>query len=80
MPNKYNVYRIGVLIDYKITDKDTFFVNVNYSKGDPYFVAQNYPTGFGSWENGGYTTKSLNARWSTPGHVRSTMFRWWVVR
>ncbi|MCZ2146617.1 MAG: carboxypeptidase-like regulatory domain-containing protein [Bryobacterales bacterium] len=59
--NKYNVYRFGVRSDYKITDKDTFFVNLNYSKGDPYFVAQNYPTGYGSWENGGYMTKSLNA-------------------
>ncbi|MBI4907077.1 MAG: TonB-dependent receptor [Acidobacteria bacterium] len=61
VPNKYDVYRFGVRSDYRITDKDTFFVNLNYSKGDPYFVAQNYPTGYGSWENGGYTTKSINA-------------------
>jgi hypothetical protein len=61
VPNKYDVYRFGLRTDYRINSKDTFFVNLNYSKGDPYFVAQNYPIGFGSWENGGYTTKSINA-------------------
>ena len=61
VPNKYDVYRYSVRGDYRISDKDTFFVNLNYSKGDPYFVAQNYPVGYGSWENGGYTTKSINA-------------------
>ena len=45
---------------HKASRQRYFFVNLNYSKGDPYFVAQNYPVGFGSWENGGYTTKSLN--------------------
>ena len=60
IPNKYDVYRYSVRTDYRISDKDTVFVNLNYSKGDPYFVGQNYPAGFGSWENGGYTTKSVN--------------------
>jgi hypothetical protein len=64
IPNKYDVYRFGTRLDYKPSDKDSFFVNLNYSKGDPYFVAQNYPLGYGSWENGGYTTKSLNATWT----------------
>ncbi len=60
VPNKYDVYRYSVRTDYRLSDKDTLFVNLNYSKGDPYFVAQNYPLGYGSWENGGYTTKSIN--------------------
>jgi hypothetical protein len=64
IPNKYDVYRVGARIDYKFSDRDSFFVNLNYSKGDPYFVAQNYPLGYGSWENGGYTTKSLNGTWT----------------
>jgi hypothetical protein len=64
IPNKFDVYRFGARIDYKPSDKDSFFVNLNYSKGDPYFVAQNYPLGYGSWQYGGYTTKSLNATWT----------------
>lgn len=64
IPNKYDVYRFGARADYKLSDKDSFFVNLNYSKGDPYFVAQNYPLGYGSWQNGGYTTKSINATYT----------------
>jgi hypothetical protein len=64
VPNKYDVYRFGARVDYKITDRDSIFVNLNYSKGDPYFVAQNYPLGYGSWQNGGYTTKSINATYT----------------
>jgi Carboxypeptidase regulatory-like domain len=64
IPNKYDVYRFGLRLDYKASDNDSFYVNLNYSKGDPYFVAQNYPQGYGSWENGGYTTKSLNATYT----------------
>ncbi len=75
--NKYDVYRFGARTDYRISDKDTFFVNLNYSKGNPYFVAQNYPAGYGSWENGGYTTKSVNAtymRTFTPTIVNEARF------
>ena len=64
IPNKYDVYRFGARADYKFSDKDSFFVNLNYSKGDPYFVAQNYPLGYGSWQYGGYTTKSINATYT----------------
>ncbi len=64
IPNKYDVYRFGARVDYKLSDSDSFFVNLNYSKGDPYFVAQNYPLGYGSWEYGGYTTKSANATYT----------------
>ncbi len=64
VPNKYDVYRYSVRADYRYSDKDAFFVNLNYSKGNPYFVAQNYPVGYGSWENGGYTTKSVNGTYS----------------
>ena len=61
VPNKFDVYRYNIRGDYRLSDKDTFFANYNYSKGSPYFVAQGYPNGYGSWENGGYTTKSINA-------------------
>ncbi len=64
IPNKYDVYRFGTRVDYKLSDRDSFFVNLNYSKGDPYFVAQNYPAGYGSWQNGGYTTKSINGTYT----------------
>lgn len=64
VPNKYDVYRFGLRLDYTLSDNDSFFVNTNYSKGDPYFVAQNYPIGYGSWENGGYTTKSINGTYT----------------
>jgi hypothetical protein len=45
IPNKYDVYRFGERLDYKLSDNDSFFVNLNYSTGDPYLVAQNYPLG-----------------------------------
>lgn len=64
VPNKYDVYRFGLRLDYRLSDNDSFFVNTNYSKGDPYFVAQNYPIGYGSWQNGGYTTKSINGTYT----------------
>lgn len=64
VPNKYDVYRYGLRVDYKLSDNDSIFVSGNYSKGDPYFVAQNYPIGYGSWQYGGYTTKSINATYT----------------
>ncbi|HEY7212322.1 MAG TPA: carboxypeptidase-like regulatory domain-containing protein, partial [Bryobacteraceae bacterium] len=77
VPNKYDVYRFGARGDYKLSDKDSFFVNLNYSKGDPYFVAQNYPLGYGSWQYGGYTTKSINGTYTrmfSPNIVNEARF------
>jgi hypothetical protein len=60
LPNISDVNRWGARIDHRFSSKDTVWVNLNYSKGNPYFVAQAYPPAYGSWENGGYSTQSAN--------------------
>ncbi len=60
LPNISDVNRWGVRVDHRFSEKDSIWVNLNYSRGNPYFVAQGYPEGYGSWENGGYSTQSAN--------------------
>lgn len=60
IPHISDVNRFGVRLDHRFSSSDSIWVNLNYSKGDPYFVAQNYPPRYGSWENGGYSTQSLS--------------------
>ncbi|HWQ53414.1 MAG TPA: hypothetical protein VN442_07000, partial [Bryobacteraceae bacterium] len=59
LPNISDVNRYGVRVDHRFSNKDSIWINLNYSKGDPYFVAQGYPEKYGSWESGGYSTQSL---------------------
>jgi hypothetical protein len=63
LPNISDVNRWGARIDHRFSDRDSVWINLNYSKGDPYFVAQAYPPAYGSWENGGYSTQSANFTW-----------------
>jgi hypothetical protein len=51
-------------VDHRLTSKDQIWGNFNSSKGDPYSVAQAYPPGFGSWDNGGFDTKIWNLTWT----------------
>ncbi len=60
IPHISDVNRYGVRVDHRFSSADSIWVNLNYSKGDPYFVAQGYPPRYGSWHNGGYSTQSLS--------------------
>jgi hypothetical protein len=58
--NISDINRYGARLDHKLSPGDTLWGSFNYSKGDPYFVAQAFPSTYGSWSNGGYQTESLN--------------------
>ncbi|MFB3825549.1 MAG: carboxypeptidase regulatory-like domain-containing protein [Bryobacteraceae bacterium] len=60
LSNVSDVNRWGLRVDHRFSSSDSIWVNLNYSKGKPYFVAQGYPPRYGSWENGGYSTQSMN--------------------
>ena len=60
IPRMYGINRYGLRVDHRFSSQDAIWVNLNYSKGSPYFVAQGYPLGYGSWQNGGYSTQSAN--------------------
>lgn len=62
--NISDILRVGARIDHRFSEKDSIWVNLNHSKGLPYFVAQGYPNGYGSWVNGGYSTQSANLTWN----------------
>lgn len=61
--NISDINRYGVRIDHKLTPTDSLWGSFNFSKGDPYFVAQAFPPTYGSWSNGGYKTQNLNLAW-----------------
>jgi hypothetical protein len=62
--NVSDVNRWGARVDHRFSSSDAIWVNLNYSKGSPYFVAQNYPERYGSWQDGGYSTQSVNISWN----------------
>jgi hypothetical protein len=64
VPFARDISRYSARIDHRFSEKDSIWVNLNYSKGLPYFVAQAYPVGYGSWNNGGYSTQSANLTWN----------------
>lgn len=64
VPNTFDINRYFIRIDHHFSSKDQISGNFNSSKGDPYFVAQAYPLGYGSWQNGGFDTKVYNLTWN----------------
>jgi hypothetical protein len=62
--NDSDINRYFMRVDHRLSSKDQIWGNFNSSKGDPYFVAQAFPPGYGSWENGGFDTKVLNLTWT----------------
>lgn len=62
--NISDINRYGARIDHRFSERDSIWVNLNYSKGYPYFVAVGYPNGYGNWSNGGYSTQSANLTWN----------------
>jgi hypothetical protein len=65
VPNKFDINRYFARIDHHFSANNQISGNFNSSKGDPYFVAQAFPLGYGSWENGGFDTKVLNLTWNS---------------
>jgi hypothetical protein len=66
--NISDINRYSARLDHKLSDADALWGSFNYSKGSPYFVAQGFPPGYGSWNDGGYQTENLNL---THGHTFS---------
>ncbi|MBL8176530.1 MAG: carboxypeptidase regulatory-like domain-containing protein [Bryobacterales bacterium] len=62
--NDSDIDRYFVRLDHKLTDRDSLSFTGNISKANPYFVAQAYPEGYGSWENGGNDTRVGNFTWT----------------
>lgn len=62
--NDSDINRYFMRIDHRLSSKDQIWGNFNSSKGDPYFVAQAFAPGYGSWENGGFDTKVWNLTWT----------------
>jgi len=62
--NISDINRYGLRVDHRFSEKDSIWVNLNHSKGDPYFVAVGYPGDYGNWANGGYSTQSANLTWN----------------
>lgn len=72
-----DVNRYGARVDHRFSTRDALSVNLNYSKGSPYFVAQGYPPRYGSWQDGGFSTQSANLAWVhtfTPGALNEFRF------
>jgi hypothetical protein len=60
LANISDINRYGARLDHKLTANDTLWGSFNYSKGDPYFVAQAFPPTYGNWSNGGYKTQNFS--------------------
>ncbi len=53
-PNNGDINRFFVRMDHHFSEKDTIWGNFSSSKSGTYTVAQAYPTGYGSWGDGGF--------------------------
>lgn len=62
--NDSDIKRYFVRLDHKLTTRDSLSFTGNISKAFPYFVAQAYPQGYGSWDNGGNDTRVGNLTWT----------------
>ncbi|MFN7938007.1 MAG: carboxypeptidase-like regulatory domain-containing protein [Bryobacteraceae bacterium] len=62
--NDSDIGRYFLRLDHKLTDKDSLSFTGSISKAYPYFVANPYPEGYGSWENGGNDTRVGNFTWT----------------
>jgi hypothetical protein len=62
--NVSDINRWSARVDHRFSSNDAIWINLNHSKGDPYFVAQGTPAGYGSWKDGGYSTQGVNFSWN----------------
>jgi hypothetical protein len=62
--NDSDINRYFVRVDHRFGEKDTVWFTGSISKANPYFVAQAFPEGYGSWDNGGNDTRVGNLTWN----------------
>jgi Carboxypeptidase regulatory-like domain len=62
--NDSDINRYFVRIDHRFRDKDSIWFSGNISKAFPYYVAQLFPSGYGSWGNGGNDTRVGTLTWN----------------
>ncbi len=62
--NDSDIKRYFLRLDHKLTQNDSLSFTGNISLANPYFVAQAYPEGYGSWDNGGNDTRVGNFTWT----------------
>ncbi|MPZ19488.1 MAG: hypothetical protein GEV06_16450 [Luteitalea sp.] len=77
--NVSDINRFGGRVDQKLSARDTLWGSVNYSKGSPYFIAQNFPPAYGSWSDGGYETRNVNLTYTrtlSPRAVNELRYGW----
>jgi hypothetical protein len=77
--NVSDINRFGARLDQRLGARDTLWGSFNYSKGSPYFIAQNFPEGYGSWSDGGYKTRNVNithTRTFSPRAVNEARYGW----
>ncbi|MEK7404314.1 MAG: hypothetical protein AAB225_04330 [Acidobacteriota bacterium] len=77
--NVSNINRYGARLDHRFSERDSLSGSFNYSKGDPYTVAQGFPPTYGQWSDGGYQTESLNLthnRTFSPRTLNEFRFGW----
>jgi hypothetical protein len=58
--NIYDVNRWIGRLDHRFSSQDSLTLGLNYSKGDPYFVARSTPPNYGHGGNFGFLTGSAN--------------------
>ncbi|MFN0170993.1 MAG: carboxypeptidase regulatory-like domain-containing protein [Bryobacteraceae bacterium] len=62
--NDSDINRYFVRVDHRLSERDSLWFTGNISKANPYFVAQAFPIGYGSWDNGGNDTRVGNLTWN----------------
>ncbi len=62
--NDSDINRYFVRVDHRFNERDSVWFTGSISKANPYFVAQAFPPGYGSWENGGNDTRVGNLTWN----------------
>ncbi|MGH9470281.1 MAG: carboxypeptidase regulatory-like domain-containing protein [Terriglobia bacterium] len=59
-----DVNRATLKLDHHLGERNSFSAELNYSKGDPYFVSLNTPPNYGNYANGGYRVESAAATYT----------------
>jgi hypothetical protein len=62
--NDSDINRYFVRLDHRFSDRDSVWFSGNISKAYPYYVAQAFPSGYGSWGNGGNDTRVGTLTWN----------------
>jgi len=63
VPNAFNTHRFGGKLDYHLGGKDRFSVAYYRAASGEYASALGYPTTYGNFSNGGFSTYGINGSW-----------------